>query len=112
MYYDASEAPKDPWKSNGLGDVVYNLSQELNIGDCIYITSESRSNDWMTTLLITAEYANGNRGFTSIYKYTTPDTIERKLKDREDRSWRSLTDGTAWLDFWELYRLEVRKGVY
>lgn len=107
--YNANKAPADVFKSNGLGDVVYHMSRALNKGDIIEITSDKGNHN--STILITQEYSNGNRGFTVVYgKKQREETIQRYLKEGTTRNWRDITEGAAWLDYRDKYKLKVKKA--
>lgn len=115
--------------SNGLGNMVYEISQHLEIGDEIiisndtmgYITSnptkaDSKGVHRETHLVITTKYQNGNRGYTTVYGGLNQDKYQqngkKSIQAQEDRSWRDITDGALYLIGSDKYTLKVNKGYY
>lgn len=115
--------------SNGLCNMVYKISQHLEVGDEIvisndtmgYITpnptkADSKGVHRETHLVITAKYQNGNRGYTPVYGGLNHDKYKengkKAIKSQEDRSWRDITDGALYLIGADKYTLKVNKGYY
>ncbi len=109
IIYDPQER-QSIFKMNGLGDVVNRIAYELSKGDMIIITR----NNYTSYILITDEYSNGNRGFTVIFpQYQSELEIKLLLDNGTCRSWRDITDGSAWLDIFNgPYTLTVKKNAY
>ena len=110
IVYNPVDMPEDVFKMNGLGNVVDMITRELNEGDVITISRDNYTCD----ILITDEYANGNRGYVPIYpEYQTDEQIRSHIKNGNARSWRDITNSIAWLDiFRKPYKLVIHKGVY
>lgn len=110
IVYDPYDMPESIFKMNGLGNVVDKIAYELSKGDMIIITQ----NSYTSYILITDEYSNGNRGYTVVFpSYDSEDKIRSYLDNGATRSWRDITDGSAWLDISRKpYTLTVKKNAY
>lgn len=98
----------DPFKSNKLSDAVYKISNHLSVGDEMIVSMGDR---YKTYFVITAEYQNGNRGYVPVYK-GDKERGKKLVKEQASESWRSITDGAAWLTFDGDFEIQVNKEVY
>ena len=102
---------KDSFKSNGLNDVMHNISKHLEVGDEIVV---SRGDTYNTSFVISAVYSNGNREYVPVHAkgYSKVTEGKKYIKEKHSRSWKDITQGSAWLSFSGDFNITVNKGTY